>query len=111
MKAQSPRIALQGSEGLLLIRESDIIYALAAGNYTEVHLKGNRMIKILRKLKEVGALLPSDHFIRIHRSHLINIEYAIQFDHNAAKVTLSSGTILPIAQNRKNNFLKRFTRI
>ena len=105
MKTKYPTIALQETGGLVLVRESDIVYAVAAGNYTEVYLMGNRKIKVLRKLKEVGQLLPHENFIRIHRSHLINLEYAIQFDQMKAKVMLSTGTSLPVAQNRRSSFM------
>ena len=84
MKAKYPKIALQKTGGLVLVRESEIVYAVAAGNYTEVYLLNNQMIKVLRKLKEVGQLLPTDNFIRIHRSHIINLEYATQFDQTGA---------------------------
>ncbi len=111
MKTRYPTIALQGAGELMLIRESEIIYAVAAGNYTEIYLEGNRKIRTLRKLKEVGHLLPGECFFRIHRSHLINLEYAIQYDQMKAKVLLSDGTYLPIAQNRKSEFINRFTKI
>jgi len=111
MKAKYSKIALQETGGLVLVRENEIVHAVAAGNYTEVHLSGNRKIKVLRKLKEVVQILPEDYFMRIHRSHLINLEYATQFDQTNAKVTLSNGAIIPIAQNRRGNFISRFTRI
>ncbi|MEM9819670.1 MAG: LytTR family DNA-binding domain-containing protein [Bacteroidota bacterium] len=111
MKAKYSKIALQETGGLVLVKENEIVHAVAAGNYTEVHLSHDRMIRVLRKLKEVGQLLSEDHFVRIHRSHLINLEYAIQFDQTNAKVTLSNGTILPISHNRRGSFVERFTRI
>lgn len=106
------RIALQGTNGLLLIQESEILYALAAGNYTQVHLVGNRKVKVLRKLKEVSQLLSHENFVRIHRSHLINLEHATQFDQKGIEtVLLTNGEALPVARNRRNHFIQCFTKI
>lgn len=110
MKSKYPKIALQGLDGLMFVREKEILYALAEGNYTKVHLTQNRSVKVLRKLKEVGQLLPAENFVRIHRSHLINLEHIVQLDASEA-VKMSDGSTLDVARNRKATFIEKFTRI
>ena len=46
----------------------DILYAIADGNYTEVYLTGGRVMKVLRKLKEVEQLLSGGNFLRIYKN-------------------------------------------
>ncbi len=111
MKIKHPRIAFQGTEGLILVQAREVMYAVAKGNYTEIYLENDQMIKVLRKLKEVDRLLPEEHFFRIHRSYLINLEYAIKFDQVSCRLILKNGIYLPIAQNRKSGFMERFIKI
>jgi two-component system LytT family response regulator len=112
METKYPKIALQGTDGLLFVRQHDILYAIADGNYTQVYLSDKRQARVLRKLKEVGQLLPDENFIRIHRSHLINLEHVVQFNAEESNmVTMSDGEMLPVARNRKNSFIEKFTRI
>ena len=112
MEIKYPKIALQGMDGLMFVRKNEILYALADGNYTLVHLTRNRKVKVLRKLKEVGQLLSDENFIRIHRSHLINLEHAVSFNaDDSGAVMMSNGESLVVARNRKAAFIERFTRI
>ena len=110
METPYPKIALQGLNGLIFVHKREIIYALADGNYTFVHLTQDRKIKVLRKLKEVSQLLSDDHFIRIHRSHLINLEHVLRLDETNG-VVMSNGSSLLLSRNRKAHFVEKFTRI
>lgn len=110
MNTKYPKIALQGVDGLIFIREQDILYALAEGNYTKVYLTKNREVKVLRKLKEVGQLLSNENFIRIHRSHLINLEHIVHLN-TSESVVMVDGKALDVARNRKTTFIEKFTRI
>lgn len=105
-----PKIALRAEDGLLFVHKGEILYALADGNYTQIQLTNNRSVKVLRKLKEVNQLLADEYFIRIHRSHLINLEHIESYDDDES-ILMSDGTQLAVARHRKASFLKKFTRI
>ncbi len=110
MKAHYPKIALHGLNGLIFVRKSEILYAVADGNYTHVFLTENRKVKVNRKLKEVNQLLVDENFLRIHRSHLINLEHIIRCDANNV-VIMSNEASLPVSRNRKVTFIEKFTQI
>lgn len=110
MDSKYPKIALQGIDGLMFVRKTEVLYAVADGNYTHVHLTETRKVKVLRKLKEVSQLLSDDNFMRIHRSHLINLEHVVQL-HESEMVEMQDGCKLSVARNRKANFIEKFTRI
>lgn len=109
MYSNYPKIALQGIGGLMFIRREEFIYAIADGNYTHVHLSQNRQVKVLRQLKEIEELLSVESFIRIHRAHLINLEHVVRLDNE--DVVMTDGNSLPIARDRKMEFIEKFTRI
>lgn len=107
----APKIALQRINGLLFVDEHEILHANADGNYTEVHLSGNRSAKVPRQIGEIERLLKGDHFVRIHRSHLINLGHVIRLDSGTDSILMANGKSLPLARDRKAEFINKFTRI
>lgn len=57
------------------IKLDTIIYIEADEKYTTIHLGNNEKHLISKSLKEWEILLPSNKFIRIHRSTIVNIEF------------------------------------
>lgn len=56
------------------IRISDIVAITADYDYTNVFLRDGTKVYQRRLLKEWNVLLPENHFFRIHRSTIINLE-------------------------------------
>ncbi len=56
-------------------RISRILYVRAEGDYSKLHTVNRESFLLLRTMKEWEALLPSNHFLRIHRSTIINSNY------------------------------------
>lgn len=111
MESNYPKIALQGINGLIFVQKHEILYALADGNYTHVHLADQQTVKVLRQLKEVEQLLSGGNFLRIHRSHLINLKHIIRFENESNTVIMSNNNALEVSRHRKAEFIEKFTRI
>lgn len=56
-----------------LIRVEDIQYLSAAGNYIDICARNQRYL-MRGTMAQLEELLPSDRFIRIHRSHIVHVE-------------------------------------
>jgi DNA-binding LytR/AlgR family response regulator len=66
-------LILKTDEGIVKINHSDIMYLQAAGNYTMIHYRGDKVLILTRQLGTFSEL--SDNFIyfkRIHRSLIVN---------------------------------------
>jgi two-component system LytT family response regulator len=107
---ENTKIALQSTDGLILIQKEEILYALAGGNYPHIHLTKNRTVKVLKKLKQVTKLLSDENFIRIHRSHLVNMKHVMRFKEGKT-VVMSDEHCLLVARSYKAEFSQRFIRI
>ncbi len=59
--------------GECLIQIDRIQCFSAAGNYVEVH-SGNQVYLMRKTMKQVEELLPPSQFVRIHRSHIVNVD-------------------------------------
>lgn len=67
---------------VIRIKYDDIVYIEASQNYVTIHLTNNKSHLVYLTLKEVEDFLPSDRFIRVHKSYLINDQKITCIDGN-----------------------------
>jgi len=97
------RIALSTSEGIHLFEVSDIIRCESEDNYTKFFIKNNKPLLISKTLKEYEELLTEHGFIRIHQSHLINLNYLKSYiKKDGGYVIMADDSHLPISQRKKD---------
>ena len=100
------KIAISSQEGISFHKIDQIIHCESEGNYTTLFLVGNKKIVATKKLKEFEEMLTDFQFVRIHNSHLINLNHLERYiKTEGGSVEMSDGSILPIARSRKDEFL------
>lgn len=103
------RIILPQLTGFIVVAVQDILFAQAADNYCEIHLKDGKKHVVSKPLKFYDDLLSDMGFIRIHKSFLINQAEIIEFKKGkTGQVKLSNGQWFDIATSRKKDFLSNF---
>ena len=76
----------------------DIRYVQAMGEYLRIFTDSQpRPLMALLSMKRMSEMLPREHFMRIHRSHIINLNRIAHF--SKGSVTLTDGTVLNIGDN------------
>jgi len=101
------KIAVPTSDGVKFLKIDEIIHCKSDGCYTVFYLEGIKELTVTRTLKEYADILPEDVFYRIHKSHLINVNYIEQYvNRDGGMVIMENNNSLPIARNRKDEFLK-----
>ncbi|MCX6317899.1 MAG: LytTR family DNA-binding domain-containing protein [Bacteroidetes bacterium] len=98
------RLALPTKEGVHFLFPQDIIRCEAIGNYTRFHLKDKPVCIISKTLGEYDALLSPHHFIRTHKSHLVNRKYISFVDHDGFAV-LKDGSKVEVSRRRKEEVM------
>lgn len=58
--------------------------------------EGNRVIEVYGRLAEVARQLPSNRFVRCHKSYLVNLAYVAEL--GAHELTLDDATVLPVSR-------------
>jgi len=102
------RLALPTMDGLIFVDLDEIIHCEAQGNYTIFHLVGDEKVMVSKTLKIYSELLEDFNFFRINRSHLINLNKVRKFGRQKSpSVTLVNGTILPLSEARRKEFLEK----
>lgn len=104
------RIILRTSEALQLISVSEIIRAEAESNYTHFFLSGGKHIMVSRTIKEYEAMLVGSGIIRVHQSHLVNLNHIDKFlKHDGGFLQMKDSTTVPVSPNLKQKVLQAIT--
>lgn len=103
---KSTKIALPVSDGLQFVNTYDIIRCEADGNYCMVYLKDKSKILISKTIKYLENLIQNQKFIRVHQSHLVNIDFVKKYVRGKnGQIILDDKTIIPVSRSKKDDFL------
>ena len=72
------------------------------GEYVRLHLDNQPTITTLFRLKNMEAALPSDLFMRVHRSYIINLQRIKGYV--KGRVFLNDTEYIPIGENYRETF-------
>ena len=62
-----------------------------------------------RTLKEFEDMLPNNLFVRIHNSHVINLDFAEKYIRGeGGQVVLTENILLEVSKRKKNELMKIF---
>lgn len=103
-------LAIQKRGRLQLIPVESIIYLQGAGNYTELNLENGLKAIHDKSIGKLQQLLPN-RFVRIHKSYLVDMNFAKQLlTRSGSKyaVLLQTGAILPIGRTRYKAIKERW---
>lgn len=100
-------VAISSLDKIELIPMSEIIFCQADGKYTNFFLLNGKKIMSSRNLGEYNSILDHNYFFRIHHSYIINIRHIAKISKKDGYFCeLSTGTILPVAKRRQEDFNK-----
>jgi two-component system LytT family response regulator len=100
------KIALHTSDGLLFVKLDDIIYFKADGSYTHIYFTHTNRITTTKRLMEYERLESIGKFLRIHRSHIINLNLISKITKaDGGTVVMTNGDELSISNEKKSVLL------
>jgi two-component system, LytTR family, response regulator len=103
---ENPKIALQVADGLHIVALNDIIYLKADGSYTHVFLSKNIRLTVSKKLIEYEKLERYPQFIRLHRSHIANLNRVAKYlKQDGGTLVMENNDYLSISQDKKNKVM------
>lgn len=95
-------ISIKADHKITLVKHSDIIYIESDSEYVRLVLEDGSKIMTLLRLKNVESMLPSDMFMRIHRSYIINLRRIKSY--SKGRVYVGEDVELPIGENYREAF-------
>lgn len=103
------KIALPSLEGFELVQLEAILRCESDSNYTYVFLKNGRKILVARTLKEIEELLDGHSFLRVHHSHVVNLNEIERYVRGeGGYLIMSDNSSVTVSRSRKDALLKVF---
>lgn len=100
-------IFVRDHEKMIKINIKDIYYIQADRNYSRIFSKNKESLLVMT-LKEIDDKLPNEHFLRIHRSYIVNLSHV---DEVAGTHLVVNRKAIPISKSLRTNLLNRIQTI
>jgi two-component system LytT family response regulator len=105
------RLAVKVGAKTRIVEVAAIDWAEAAGNYVEL-FSGSERFLVRSSMSEIEEKLPSETFVRIHRSVIVNVRRVVELrpaaNRGDAIVVMKGGRELPLSRSFRDGFAKMF---
>jgi two-component system LytT family response regulator len=104
--ADIKKIVLATVEGIHVVDINNIVRCESDDCYTKFFLKDRKMIMVSKTLKESEELLSEHHFLRPHKSHLINLKYVKSFLRpDGGCILMTDGSNVPVSRRKRDEII------
>lgn len=110
--APAKKIVLSTVNKVHVLTVEDLVRCEAMENYTQFSLNNNTRIVVAKTLKEYEELLTEYYFMRVHKSHLVNLNHVINFiKGDGGYLTMSDGKQVPVSDRKKDELFARLQKL
>lgn len=95
------------NEGVIFVPIATIIRCEAASNYSVIHTQDGKTLTVSRTLRDLEDALSNHDFVRVHKSHLINLKMISHFYRREGIIQLQNNSNIPLGRQFKEEFEKR----
>lgn len=113
LKKLPTRIAISTSKGIFFKEVKDIIRLEAQQNYTDFYIKGHPkpVLAAINIGEYEGQFEPYEAFMKVHRSHLVNLHFADHFVKKDGYLYMKDGAAVKVSRTYREELLDRLGRI
>ena len=101
----SPRIGLPAGDRIKFVDVNSIYRCQGEGNYTRIFFESNNHLLVSKTLYEFEELLQEFSFVRVHKAHLVNMNYVIAYIRSECSLKLSNGELIQVSRRRKEEVM------
>ena len=95
-------ISIKADYKVSIVKYADIIYIESVGEYVRLHLVNAAPLTTLFRLKNMESMLPTDRFMRVHRSYIVNLAHVTGY--GRGRVYLSNDEYVSLSANYRDAF-------
>lgn len=100
-------IFVRHQEKMVKVNIADILFIEAERNYCRIHAKGKEYVLVMT-LKDMEEKLPPQHFLRVHRSFIVNVG---QVEEIAISHLVIDKKTVPVSAELRKQLLQRVRKI
>lgn len=100
------KISLHTSEKIVVVNLDDIVRCQSDNNYSEFFMKDGQKILVSKTLKYFADMLNEYQFLRVHQSHLVNLQYIKEFiKSDGGYLVLQNKTTVPVSVRKRQEVI------
>lgn len=99
------RFTVRSRNRIYFVDAADVQWIESEGDYVALH-DGEDAHLIRKTMKDLDERLPSDQFLRVHRSYIVNVDYIEELhplDHGTYRLLMEAGTPLKTSRGYSEN--------
>ena len=102
---QPHKLVIPNTKGYIVINTSDLIMCQADGYVTHFYILGKSKVCSTKILKHYEEILDHHQFIRVHRSHLVNLVHVKGYTH-LGEILLADNLTCSLGDTYKQHFVE-----
>lgn len=102
VKSNKEFLFIKSDYKVLRINFVDIKYIEGMSEYIRIHLTNSNPVMTLLSMKAVEEILPSDLFMRVHRSYIVNLSKISVIERN--RIIFDGNVYIPVSDQYKGKF-------
>lgn len=100
--ATTDHLFVKSSYKLLRVEFSNIKYLESQHEYVKIVLMTGKPVLTKMSLKSIEELLPTDQFMRVHRSYIVSINKVVEIERSS--IVFDSKVYVPVSKNYQAKF-------
>lgn len=104
VKSSKEFLFIKSDYKMLRINFDDIKYIEGMSEYIRIHLMNAKPVMTLLSMKSIEEILPSELFMRVHRSYIVNLSKILVIERN--RIIFDGNIYIPVSDQYKNKFQK-----
>jgi len=106
------KISISATDNIYFRNIRDIVRCEAEDNYTHIYLKGGEKITASKTIKFYQDMLANYNFYRVHKSHLINLNYMREFvKGDGGYLVMDDKKQIEVSRRRRPAFMVRINNL
>ncbi len=104
LNLKEQQLYIKSEHRILKIELSDIKYIEGMREYVRIHLIHDKPVMTLISMKKLEEALPSDSFMRVHRSYIVNLNRITTIERS--RIVYDENVYIPVSEQYKEAFKK-----
>ncbi|MEL6669889.1 MAG: LytTR family DNA-binding domain-containing protein, partial [Bacteroidota bacterium] len=106
------KMSVSALDGMHFVKIRDIVRFEAEDNYTHIYLKEGQRITASKTIKAYEDLLGPFNFYRVHKRHVINMNYMRKFvKGDGGYLIMEDGMRIEVSRRRRPAFMEQLRRL
>lgn len=102
------KISVYIDNGFSFISKSDILFCRADNNYAHIYKKDGKTILVSKTLKELELQIGDQHFFRVNKSYLVNINHIKRYiKSDGGSIVMENDTEISVSPSSKEELVSR----